>query len=67
MIKCQIKYSKTLNKPLKIINIMILIDEIDKLSDYITLQSVTILIMCIIKDDSKFYPQTYLEEAFYNE
>ena len=67
MIKCQIKYSKRLNKALKIENIMILIDANDTLSDYITLQSFTILMTCIIKDDSNFYPQTNLEESFYNE
>ena len=45
----------------------ILIGANDNLSGYITLQSVVIIMTCIIKDDSKFYPQTYLEEAFYDE
>ena len=39
----------------------------DKLPDYIALKSVVILIICDIKDDAKFYPQIFLEEALYNE
>ena len=45
----------------------ILIDTDDKLPDYITLKSFVILITCVIKDNAKFYPQTFLEEAMYNE
>ena len=39
----------------------------DKLTDYITFTNVVILITCVIKDDAKFYPEIYLEKAFYNE
>ena len=45
----------------------ILIDTDDKLPDSTTLQNVVILIICIIKDDGKFYPQLFLEEALHNE
>ena len=45
----------------------ILIDADDKLPDYITLEKVVTLITCIIKDEAKFYPQIFLEEALYNE
>ena len=45
----------------------IVIDTDDKLSNYITLKNVVILITCVIKDDAKFYPQIFLEEALYNE
>ena len=39
----------------------------DKLPDYITLKNVMILITCVIKDGTKFYPQIFLDEALYNE
>ena len=45
----------------------IVIDTDDKLSNYITLKNVVILITCVIKEDAKFYPQIFLEEASYNE
>ena len=45
----------------------IVIDTDDKLSNYITLKNVVILITCVIKDDAKFYPQIFLEEALYTE
>ena len=41
----------------------ILINKGEKLPDYITLKNVVILIVCVIKDDGKFYPQMFLEEA----
>ena len=37
----------------------ILIHTDDKLSDYITLENVVILITCVIKDDVKFYSQLF--------
>ena len=39
-----------------------MIDTDDKLPHDITLKNV-ILMTCVIKDDSKFYPQIFLEEA----
>ena len=45
----------------------ILIDRDEKFQDYINLENIVILITCIIKNDSKFYPQIILEEALYNE
>ena len=45
----------------------ILIDRDEKFQDYINLKNIVILITCIIKNDSKFYPQIILEEALYNE
>ena len=44
----------------------ILIDTDYKLPHYITLKNVVILITCVIKDDGKFYPRIFLEEALYN-
>ena len=44
----------------------ILIDTDDKLSDDMNLRNVVILMTYVIKYDGKFYPQTFLEEAFYN-
>ena len=44
-------------------NSKILVDTDDKLPDIVTLKNVVILLMCIIKDDGKFYPQLFLEEA----
>ena len=43
----------------------ILIDIDDKLLDHITLKNALILMIFVIKDDGKFYPQLYSEEAFY--
>ena len=43
----------------------ILIDTDDKLPDYVTLKNV-ILITCIMKDNGKFYPQLFSEEALYD-
>ena len=40
-------------------NIMILIDTDDKLSDDITLKN---FVICVAKDDDKFYPQLFLEK-----
>ena len=36
-----------------------------KLPDDITLKNVMILTTCVIKDDGKFYPQLFLEEALF--
>ena len=41
----------------------ILIDTGDKLSDYITLKNVVILMAYVIKDDGKLYPQIFLKET----
>ena len=41
----------------------ILIETDDKLSDYITLKIVVLLMTCVIKDDGKFSPRIFLEEA----
>ena len=40
----------------------ILIETVDKLPDYITLEKVVILVTCVIKDGDKFYLQLFLEE-----
>ena len=40
-----------------------LIDTNDELSDDINFKNIMILITCVIKDDDKFYPQLFLEEA----
>ena len=40
-----------------------MIDTDDKLLDEITVKNAVILITCIIRDDGKFYPQIFLEEA----
>ena len=45
----------------------ILIDTDDKLPDYTNLKNVLILIICVITDDVRFYPQKYLEEPLSNE
>ena len=42
------------------------IDADDRLADNITLKNVVTLITCVTKDDNKFYPQLFLEEAFYH-
>ena len=44
-------------------NAEILIDTDDKLLVEFTLKKVVILTLCFIKDDDKFYPQIFLEEA----
>ena len=44
-----------------------MIDAVDKLADYVILKNIVILIICVIKDDAKFYPQIFLEETLYNE
>ena len=41
----------------------ILIDIDNKLPDGITIKNVVILMTCVGKDDDKFYPQIFLEEA----
>ena len=41
----------------------ILIDRDDKLPDDMILKNAVILTTCVIKDDSKFYPQIFLEET----
>ena len=51
---------------MKFDDIKILTDADDKLPDYITLKNVLIL-TCVIKNNAKFYPQIFLEEALYNE
>ena len=59
---------KVLDKIKKIIGIehfdnnKILIDTNDELLDNITSKNV-ILMACVIKDDYKFYPQLFLQEA----
>ena len=47
----------------KVDDTKILIKTDNKLPDDFTLNNVVILIKCVIKDDGKFYPQTFLEEA----
>ena len=47
----------------KIDNTKMLIETDDKLPDDITLKNVVILIVCIIKDYSKFCPHVFSEEA----
>ena len=60
--------AKVLDKIKKIIGIehfdnnKILIDTNDELLDNITSKNV-ILMACVIKDDYKFYPQLFLQEA----
>ena len=63
--------NKVLGNPKEIIGIKrfddskILIDTDEKLPDDISLKNVVILMTCVIKDDSKFYPQTFFEEALF--
>ena len=38
-------------------------DTDDELSDDINFKNIVILMTCVIKDDDKFYPQLFLEEA----
>ena len=65
MIICQIKYQTKFIA--RFDDTKILVDMYDKLTDYITFTNVVMLITCVIKDDAKFYPEIYLEKAFYNE
>ena len=44
-------------------NTKILIDTDDKLPNNITLKYAVIVVTCDIKDDDKFHPQQFLEEA----
>ena len=44
-------------------DIKIQINADDKLPDDIALKNGVILIKCVIKDDDKFHPQLFLEEA----
>ena len=37
----------------------------DKLLGDNTLQNVVILMTCVIRDDGKFYPQLFLDEALF--
>ena len=46
-------------------NTKILINKDDKFPDNITLKYVVILITCVMKDDSKFYPQLFLEDVLF--
>ena len=61
--------NKTLDEIEKIIGIRkfdgskILIDMDNKLPDDITFKNVVMSIICVIKDDGKFYPQIFLREA----
>ena len=44
----------------------ILIDTDDKLPEYITLSNVVMLMAwAVVEDDSKFYPQIFLEEPLF--
>ena len=62
---------KLLDKIKKIIGIeklgdtKILSDSDDKLPADITFKNVVILMICVIKDGDKFYPQLFLEEALF--
>ena len=64
---------KVLDKIKKIIDIKefdntkILIDTDDILTDGITLKNAVVLMTSVIKDDGRFYPQLFLEEALYDE
>ena len=43
----------------------ILMDTDDKLPDEVTLKNVVILMICVIKDNGKFYPQIFLKKSLY--
>ena len=60
------KYKETIDIE-KFDDTKILIDTDDKLPNYIALKNAVILITCVIKDDSEFYPEICLEETLYNE
>ena len=49
----------------KLNNTKILIDRDDRLTDNITLENFVILMTCFIKDNDRFYPQLFLEEAIF--
>ena len=63
--------NKVLDNPKEIIGIKrfddtkILIDTDENLPDDISLKNVVILMTCVIKDDSKFYPQIFFKEALF--
>ena len=63
--------NKVLDNPKEIIGIKkfddtkILIDTDEKLTDDISFKNVVILMTCVIKDDSKFYPQIFFKEALF--
>ena len=46
-------------------NSRILVEIHDKLPDDITLRNVVILITSVIKNDGRFYPELFLEEALF--
>ena len=46
-------------------NTKILVDKDDKLPDDVTKNMLKYLVTFIIKDDGKFYPQLFLEEALF--
>ena len=46
-------------------NSRILVEIHDKLPDDITLRNVVILITFVIKNDGRFYPELFLEEALF--
>ena len=48
-------------------NTKILVDTDDKLPDGTTFENVVILMTCVVKNDGKFYPQLFLEEALLEE
>ena len=70
MIIYQIKYQTRLKK--KTIGIekfdvtKILIDTNDKLHDDVTFKNMVISMTYVIKDDDKFYRQTFLEETLFD-
>ena len=43
----------------------ILMDTDDKLPDDVTFKNVVILMICVIKDNDKFYPQIFLKKSLY--
>ena len=47
----------------KIDDTKILIDREDELPDEVTLWNAMILILCVIKDHDKFYPQLFIKET----
>lgn len=49
----------------KFVDTKIFIHTEDKLSDNVTLKIVMMLVACVVKDESKFYSQLFLEEAFF--
>ena len=65
------KLDEVLNRIKKMIGIekfddtKILVDKDDKLPDDVTKNMLKYLVTFIIKDDGKFYPQLFLEEALF--